>query len=253
MDWSSIWHGVVSNLLYAVLIFGGGALLAVLRVKWPNYADPVRYGVIGAACVAIILFAFTGRALLSKRPPEVTPDNLEENIRKWADSLGMSVARGSSQIFPAQDIYFALNITMENGTPLMVFRGKEKSGFLQIQCPLTLSPDHLATLQKLTKEEQEAVTQEVLLELAKSKVGFQVMTATGVPMNTPTAPPAVLQQTILLMKGVPITSDMNEASFAQSANEIDAAVTLTRAATALALQRYSREHDVSAKLHVSQQ
>ena len=39
--------------------------------------------------MAILIFTFTGHGLLSKQRPAITSDNLETNVRKWADDLGL--------------------------------------------------------------------------------------------------------------------------------------------------------------------
>jgi hypothetical protein len=63
----------------------------------------------------------------------------------------------------------------------MVFRGaKEKTGFLQMQCALTLSPEHLAMLSKLTKQQADDAMQEIILEMNRSRIGFVVQTASAV-------------------------------------------------------------------------
>ena len=216
--------------------------------RWPAYGDLARYWVVCAAGLAVLWVATTGYVPFSKRQPQTTADNIEANVRKWADSLGLGITRMPQQSLPTgQRLYFGIVVTLTNKNPLSVFRSEEKPGYLQIQCPLVLSPEHLAMLDKLTKDEADAATQEVLLELARTKVGFTMATATG-PLQQGGAEPAttqpiVLQQTIILMKGVPIGNDLTEATFAQYLNEIDSAVLLVRASTALTLQRYSRLHD----------
>ncbi len=253
MDFSGLLQGIISDILYGLLILAGGLMLALIRSKWPDLAPKVLYGVFGVTCIAILWFTFTGHGVFSKQPSQTTPDNVEEYIRKWADNLGLGVTR-MPQAIPLQQVYFGLVVTLQNGNPLTVFRGKEKSGYLQIQCPLRLSSDHLAILNKLTKDEANAATQEVLLELARTKLGFQMMTASGeLVAPRATAQPIILQQTILLMKAVPIRNDLTEETFAQHVNEIDSAITLVRASTELTLQRYSRLHDSAGVPRITRQ
>ena len=255
MEW--LWQDLLAHAIYALLVLGGGAVVTWLRYKKPQIAFPLLYGMAAATCMAILIFAFTGRPMFSKRPPNITPDNLEDNLRKWSDDLGLSVSRmpSASTSALAQEIYFGLIVTLQNGNPLAVFRGKDKSGYLQIQCPLTLSPEHLAMLNKLTKDEAAAATQEVVLELGRTRLGFQMTTASGqsIAPGPVLGTPIVLQQTIIIMKGVPITNDLTEATFAQHTNEIDSAVTIVRAATQLILQRYSRQHDAAIATQIKQQ
>jgi hypothetical protein len=107
-------------------------------------------------------------------------------------------------------------------------------------CPIKLSPEHLAILDKLTKDQADAVTQQVVLELGRSRIGYSMMTELGHPVGGP-AKTLVLQQTIILMNPVPIENDLTEDAFAQHINEIDSAISVVRAATALALSRYRHQ------------
>ena len=95
----------------------------------------------------MILFTLTGRGLFSGHAPDFTPDNVEENIRKWADNAGL----GTAKMPEAPNVYFGVILTLNSGNQLTVYRGKEKSGFLQLQSPLVLSPEHLQILSSLTK------------------------------------------------------------------------------------------------------
>jgi hypothetical protein len=177
-----------------------------------------------------------------KQQPETTTENVENNVRKWADSLGVGVTKMSAQGLPIQNAYFSLVLTLQNGNPLWVYRTKEKPGYLQIMCPITLAPEHLAILDKLTKDQADVVTQEVLLELARSNFGYQMMTSLGPPAGgSAKTPPTILQQTIILIKSVPIGNGLTEATFVQNTNEVDSAISLVRAATALALGHYHQK------------
>jgi hypothetical protein len=49
-------QGVFVEIIWALLLLGGGALLAYLRVKRPQIALPALYGLAGAARIAIIWF-----------------------------------------------------------------------------------------------------------------------------------------------------------------------------------------------------
>jgi len=226
-----------------LLLLGVGIALERLKAKWPVLASRVLYGLAAATCTAVLIFTFTGHGFLSRQRPEVTPENVEENVRKWADDLGLGVTRmqsGPNQ----QQIYFGLVITLFNGTPLEVFRGKEKPGFLQMQCALTLSPEHLDMLGKLGKEQAADAMQEILLEMARSRIGFIMQTASTAPLpggQGTTTKAAILQQTMIVTKPLAITDDLTEATFGDRVNELDSEVGLVRAATNLTLERYSRQ------------
>jgi hypothetical protein len=238
MDWSAIWHGVLSNLVYGILILGGGALLAYLRAKFPNYAGSALYGFIGAACVAVILFTFSGRGLFTSHPPEVTPDNVEESIKKWCDNEALGTVR-----MPTPDAYFGLLITMSSGNQVLVYRGREKSGFLQMQVPLALSSEHLQMLSKLSKEQADDAMEDITLELNRARIGYILQTSVTSPLasaQVATTKPTIFQQTLLITRPLAITSDLSEPAFMAQINEIDSEVGLVRGVTDVTLKRYSR-------------
>jgi hypothetical protein len=115
-------------------------------------------------------------------------------------------------------------VTLPDGNPLMVFRGKEKPGFLQMQCALVLSSEHLAMLSKLSKEQADDAMQEIVLEMARSRIGYIMQTALASPLlngQMTTTKPAILQQTILVTKPLAISGDLGEASFGDRVNELD--------------------------------
>ncbi len=130
MGW--LWQNLISNLAWEILLLvGGAASLGYLKKKVPEHASTIAYALFGATCVAILLFTITGHGLLVKTRSAVTPENLAENIRKWADDSGLGVTK-----MPAdQEVYFGFLIRLQSGNQLTVFRGKEKAGWLQIQIP----------------------------------------------------------------------------------------------------------------------
>ena len=230
MDWNGVLQGLFSNLVWWIIIVVGGGLLALLKVKWPRIAGPALYGLLGVACLATVCFVAVGRPLLSKEQPQTTTENVDANIRAWADSLGMGVTR-----FQLPDAYFALGITLKNGNQVVIGRVKERPSYLEIQSSLILSPEHQAILSKLTKEQAADVTEEVTLELARSKIGYTI-----------TGPPPGQMQTVLLQRSVPITSGLTEATFGGYLDEMDSAISLVRLATTLALAHNSQP----PKLHL---
>ena len=255
-SWNWTWQGTLTSVAAALLLLGVPTLLTWVKKKWPQHGELVRYWLTSAAAMAILLYATTGYILFAKHEVKITPENLELNIRKWSDDLGFSVARLQPGALPQpMEIYFGLAITLSNGNPILVYRAREKSAFLQLVCPLALSPEHLQAMAKLRPDQQEAVNQEIQLELSKTKVGFSVTTSKAAAPQASGSPPIgggqiLLQQMVILSKGVPISGDLNEATFASDLDEMDDAITLTRAQTALALRRYTLE-SVPA-LHVEQ-
>jgi hypothetical protein len=240
MDWHSVWEGVLAHGIYGLLILGGGAALAVLKLRWPQYADVVRNAFVGMASIALILFALMGRGILSKRPPEITPESLQDSVRKWADDAGLGISKMPPM---GEDVFFGLLLTLKSGNQVTVFRGKEKPGFLQIQTPLSMSQEHLQMLSKLSKEEADDAMEEIILEMNRSRIGWIMQTATTPPIlsGTPaTTRPAIFGQVIIVTRPVAISDDLSEAAFIAHIDQIDSDIGIVRGITDLTLKRYSR-------------
>jgi hypothetical protein len=223
MDLDGLVQGVVSNAVWWTVVLVGGAVLAVLRAKWPRYAGPVLYGLLGIASLAIIGFAILGHSLLSREQPQTTPENVEANIRAWADSFVVGVTKA-----PVKEAHFALVITLHNGNPVVVARTKDRPNWLALQSTLTLSPEHQAAMAKLSKAQADTVVEELTLELARSKMGYEL-----------SGPPPL--QSITLSRAVPITSNLTEDAFAGQLDQMDSAMQLVRVALTLSLERKAQE------------
>jgi hypothetical protein len=76
-----LWHGIISDWTAALLIAAGSALLAYLTKRGSRGFAPVLYGLAGCALVASTLYFFTAFAALPKQQPQITPKNVESNIR----------------------------------------------------------------------------------------------------------------------------------------------------------------------------
>jgi hypothetical protein len=174
--------------------------------------------------MSIIVYTFTGRAILSRETPQTTTENVEANLRAWADDFQLGVTKLPSQ----PDVDFGLAITLKGGNPFEVRKVKQSPGYLQIQSNLVLSPDHQRKLAKLTEEQSAFVTEELSLELARSRIGFTII---GPAVQTE---PQI--QLVLLAKGAPI-SGLTETMFAEYMDEMDSAIRLSRTKTALILDR----------------
>ena len=221
-DW--LVQNLVSNIIYGVLIVGTGALFAWLKAKRPAYAPHAIYALASMTCVAILMFAVTGRPVWSTQP-HITPDNVEEYVRKWADSLSLGVTRAPS---PSPDGYFGVLITLKSGNGVVVGRGKEVPDYLQIQIPLVMTTEHQAAFSKLTKDQQKTIVEEVTLEMARAKIGNMIVQA--MVNDQPQSPTIVLQSN-------PPIEGLTKDGFVNRLDAIDSAITLVRATTFLALAR----------------
>jgi hypothetical protein len=211
-DWNWLWQAATWDW---VLVPLGGILLAYLRKKNPNWAGVLIYGLGGSAFIALIIFALMGRPMLSRPKPQTTTDNVEANIKTWADDLSLSVQKQTDNNFS-----FVVGIGLPSGRMVQVGKPKQRDRYLQFQGNMALGPEHLAFLKKMTLPQMERVSDEINLEMARSKIGFLIV---GTPFKG-----------IVVTKGVPITSSLTEDSFAASLDEIDSSMLLAREAIRLA-------------------
>jgi hypothetical protein len=231
--------GIISSIIASLIVILGGLLFAHLRSKHAEKAPIALYGIVGAACVAILIYTVMGREVFSfKQSVEITNDNVESHIKAWANDLGMAVSPAPS----TPDVFFNDAITLKGGNVVAVARAKDKSGFLQFQSPLVIAPEHQAALAKLTVEEANIVMEEILLELARSKIGYVFV---GGPQTAGTQQ-AIGLQSIVVQSTLPIAGNINEAMFSAKIDEIIEGLTIARATVILTLARHAH---TDSKIH----
>jgi hypothetical protein len=156
-DWGfELLQAIFGHLLYDLFLAAGVAgLIAYLKSKQSSWANPGLYGLSAFAAVLVISYVFVGHALLSKEQPLTTAENVENNIRVWADAFQFGVTKMPSQAETA------------------------------------LSPDHQKVLAKLTEDQSAFVTEELSVELARSRMGFTIIgPPVPAPIPGPTTNPA---------------------------------------------------------------
>lgn len=211
MDW--IWQNLISTAVWEiVLVLGGAAAFGYVKKKIPEQAPTLAYAVLGATCVAIILFTLTGRAILSKQPTEVTVDNIEDGIKLWAEHLGMNIGPASE---PAAN-YFAHMVSLPNNAQAVeVFRAKEKPGYLQFRAIVSISPENQSAFSKMSQSEVNHIVDGLNLEISRANLGCTTVMVTAVNER--------LHKTILagvaLQRGVPI-QNLNEWLFADTFDQL---------------------------------
>lgn len=208
------------DFLFAVVIAG---VIAYLRSKKEQWAGPALYGLAAFTLVLIVGFVLTGRPPLSPPPEGVTPENIEANIKTWADHLAMSLERQNA---PDADFFSYLG-RVHQDDPLEIFRAKEKPGYLQLRATLTLSPEHRAALAKLSERDATNFIDQLNLDVAR----FKMTVAMGVTFDARRQP---LDISLLIQKAIPI-HNLNEGFFADQFDEVTSAVHQVKAATNLGL------------------
>ena len=211
--------------------------MGLVKRYWPTVAGPVLYGLGAATCIALLSYAALGHGLLSKLKPPITPSNIESYVRQWYDSLGLGIAK--MPVTPDAD--FGFNITLKNGNRIVVGVAKERPNYLQYQTLVALTPEQQTALARLNQAQANRVTQEVVLELARSRVAYTIggpliMIQQGAQLaaQVPGLQIGTPMSTIILGRGVPM-SHLDEAKFAGYVDEMDSAMSVAGAAVALAL------------------
>jgi hypothetical protein len=220
-------QNLFSSLAWEVLLMvGGGALLGYLRKKIPENASSIGYGIFGATCVAVLLYTTTGRGILTKKPPEaITQENVEENIKMWADHLAIGLERQN----PSSEEFFAYLGRGNHGDPVRISRAKDKPGYLQLVATISTSPEHQAIIAKLSRQDYGKFLNELGLEISRLKrmsagLGFSP-SQRGYPIGP---------ITVVFQSGVPIP-ELSEGYFSERFDEITSAIAEVRAVINVAL------------------
>ena len=240
MDWT--WQGILTGLLATGLWAVGATVLTWVKNKWPKYGDLALYWIASFACLGIVWYAATGYIPFSQPQVRVTSENVESNVKAWSESAGLGFVKA-----PISDSYFGYTLTTRTGTPIQVSRLRsEKQSYLQFASTISFAPEHQAILGTLTKEEVDAVVQEITLELTRTRVGFAIanlgIPQTGVSTTTQTA--------VILQKAVLITN-LSEPTFTSCIDDMEFSVTTLRAATILALRRAKAQQAKHISIHTN--
>src|SRR5207245_3078617 len=101
--------------------------------------------------------------------------------------------------------HFAYEVRAHTGIPLVVVRTKEHPRYITLLSKIGLGPNHMDLFKKLSKSENARFRNELLLQAAKSKIGYQ-------------ADPTF--ENVTIEKRLPITSDLSEANLMDSIGDI---------------------------------
>lgn len=226
LDW--LWQALVSSVTWEIILFlGGAAVLERLKAKKPEIAAKVQYVLIGLACLMVIMFALTGRAVLSHEQPVTTVENIEQNIKAWIDNDNLTIQKVEDP-----GAFFEYTIRVQNGTPISFARVKNREKYIEFQANITLAPEHQKMLSKMPKAEAAKVEEEIILELSRSRMGYHFEGTT----------PDLPFQVIAIQKAIPITESLNEATFTDYINQIDDAVQEVKSAAGLAIEDGAKQH-----------
>lgn len=242
MDW--LWKNVFSNLVAEViLVIGGAALFGYAKRKIPEHAATLAYGLFGATCVAILIFVFTGRALFSGSPPDpVTADNIEQNIKLWAEHMGMNIGPASE---PGSAFAYRLSLPNGPGDPVVVFRGKDKAAYLQFKASITVAPEHQVAFSKMSQTEVNRVMEQLNLDVVRANLGCtfaEIFSVNDQEHKT-------ILGGALLQRGVAISS-LNEISFIDTFDQLTRGIGLVRSEIRLAIPEAATPNNTQPTLKV---
>ncbi len=221
VDWKSVREGLVSHILVAAIVAGGGAVIGLLAAYHSVWALPVFYGIVGAAAIAVLIFALTGRALFSRKQPETTTANAEDNIKKWLAYFGLGVQQQENQ-----QAHFMLVTTCRSGVRIIIARLKARDRYVWIGGNLELAKEHQSVLQQLPKEHSGRVVEEIAMELARNEIGYDM---TFSPDGTLTM--------VSVSKTLPITSSLTEEAFIAGLDKVESNMQVAREAVRLLVDR----------------
>ncbi len=211
MDW--LWQNLFSTFMAELLlVIGGAAVLGYVKKKLPEHAPTIAYVAFGATCVAILLFTFTGRPIFSKAPREVTSENVEENVKLWAEHLGMNIGPANEP-----DTYFAHILSLPTfPQPVVVFRSmKEKPAYLQFKAVINVSPEHQMVFSKMSQDGINRVGQQLALDIGRANLGcaFGEVFAVNEQEHKTVLAGAFLQRGVLI-------ENLNEVSFTDAFDQL---------------------------------
>lgn len=219
MDWKSLYNNVLSNIVWWLLVLGGGALLALLKIYWPKFADPTLYALVGIACLAMVAFSLKGKGLLISNPAVITPENIEEHVREWLDHFRVSSKKESAPT----GMSFLVIATLRSGNLVAIGRHNEAEEYLSLQSRVMLGPEHQVAIDAMTEEQRNQTIQEIVLELLRTRIAH---TLEGPPFRA-----------MILSKGLRISGTLTEDVFIAAMDEMDNAGNMAKLATNAAFAR----------------
>jgi hypothetical protein len=203
-DW--LWQGVSGNIIAAILIFCGAAVLAILRKFYQRESSTVLYAMAGAFWVFGMLMMFR---IWSVTTPPVDQTSAHSLVRAWIDKYHMTskVIEDSGAIFTMQAVL--------NNTSMIVSQPRDTPTFIVLE----------ATIREIPPISDPEVIRQIKLNLLRLPVGFFRLNA---PLDHFT-----------IQRHIPINSSLTESSFIDGMEEIERAVnTVNNSISDLAMPKH---------------
>jgi hypothetical protein len=209
---------LAGNILWDLVLIGFcSSIIAYIAKKKAEWAAPALYFVITACCIFVIQYTLIGKPLLSHEQPQTTTENIESNIKVWADKFSLGIQKEKDDRFS-----FAYIISLPSGRLALVGCLKEREGYLQFQGKTTVTPEQEVILKKFSPSQIEHLTDEISIEMARSRINWWAVNES-------------FEKGIIVAKAIPITSNLTEDVFGTTLDDIDHSMLLAREAIRLAL------------------
>jgi len=154
-------------------------------------------------------------------PPSVTTENIESKVREWLDAFNLG-----SQKVPDEKAYFNFEAYVSGSglAPISIARMKDRPRYLTLASHISLSDSDQAFFNKFSETQKTEFLLELRLALVTAKVVAILDRSSGVLSTT-------------VIRRLPITSDLSEATFIQQIEETSFAATIVNDTVELGLIR----------------
>jgi len=181
--------------LVAMLVFFGIDAKTIGKA-WQAMSTHYVFAILAAAFFLIFVTA----SYYLWQSSRITPENVEPRIREWLDAFSLGIRRLTE---PAH--HFAYEVTAHTGIPLVVLRTRDHPRYISLISTVGLGPNHKVLFDKLSEPDKTRFRNELVLEAAKAKIGYQTDSTF---------------EKITIEKRLPITRDLTEANLIDGIGEI---------------------------------
>src|SRR5215210_5867190 len=164
-------EGISSKRLQWMLVLLGGALVAFLKFRGKRWVDPILFGLLTSALLALLFFAFAVQARLVVLPPTMNVGNVDQLIFQWIKAYGYSIER-----LEADDMHFAFEIRPNgvavDGIRYVIGRAKHRARFVSVAAAHRLYPHpaDIPPLETLSHDKAQALLAELQLEIDRRQL-----------------------------------------------------------------------------------
>ena len=184
---SNIVSGWIGDLIICLaLAFGGGAMIAWIKAKRPQWEPPLKAGIWTVFMILGMGLMITIWRALPVPIVKTTSKTVLTDVRRWLDEFHYGV-----RILPEDPArFFGLAVATANGRTLVVSRTRDRDQYLTIENAMTVDGVDRDAVARLSDAQRQELIESVIGSLSLAKTGVIV---TGNPFNT-----------ILIQKRVPI-------------------------------------------------